>query len=122
LARVACADARRLGVRLIAPERPGCGRSCAAPERTLLSWPADVLEFADALGIDRFAVVGFSAGGPYAAACAHLLPPERLIAAAIVNGVAPHDAGADISGMRLSYRAGFALARRFPALTEWPWG
>src|SRR5262245_36926099 len=47
-------------------ERPGIGLSTRAPGRTLADWPADVAEFADALGIERFAVVGVSGGGPYA--------------------------------------------------------
>ena len=58
------------GVRLIAPDRPGMGLSTYQPGRRLLDWPADVAHLADALGIERFAVMGWSAGGPYAAVCA----------------------------------------------------
>jgi pimeloyl-ACP methyl ester carboxylesterase len=42
--------------------------------RTFADWPSDVAELADALGIDRFGVVGWSAGGPYAAACTARMP------------------------------------------------
>ena len=45
----------------------------------------------DALGIDRFAVLGHSGGGPHALACAALLP-ERVIAAASGAGLAPFSA------------------------------
>src|SRR5438067_1134403 len=56
--------------RWIAIDRPGMGLSAFQPRRMLLDWPEDVVQLADALGLDRFAVVGNSAGGPYAAACA----------------------------------------------------
>ena len=65
---------RALGVRLIAIDRPGCGLSDFLPGRTLLDWPTDLAAVADALGIGRFAVVGFSGGGPYVAASAFALP------------------------------------------------
>jgi pimeloyl-ACP methyl ester carboxylesterase len=71
-------------VRLIIPDRPGIGRSDVSEGRTLSDWPADVAGLADALGIDRFAVVGISAGGVYAASCAALIP-ERLTAVGIAN-------------------------------------
>jgi pimeloyl-ACP methyl ester carboxylesterase len=56
--RAAAGIAARLGVRLIAPERPGCGLSEFQPHRTLRSWPADVSELADHLGLDNFGVLG----------------------------------------------------------------
>lgn len=82
------AVAQAKGVRVIAPDRPGIGLSTYQPGRTLLHWPADVAELADALGLDRFAVLGLSGGAPYAAACAYKLP-QRLTAVALVSGVAP---------------------------------
>ena len=47
-------------------ERPGIGLSDPQPGRTLLDWPPDVAAFADAMRLDRFAVLGTSAGAPYA--------------------------------------------------------
>ena len=76
--------------RWIAIDRPGIGLSDFQPRRTLLDWPDDVVELADGLGLHRFGVVGVSAGGPYAAACAYKIP-ERLTRVAIVSGVAPFD-------------------------------
>ena len=80
--------AHKAGSRLIAVERPGYGRSSFQRGRRILDWPRDIASLADALGIERFAVLGYSGGGPYAAACAHELP-ERLTSATIVSGVAP---------------------------------
>jgi pimeloyl-ACP methyl ester carboxylesterase len=55
-------------------DRPGIGGSDVLPRRTFSDWPSDVIELADVLEIDDFGVVGWSAGGPYAAACAARIP------------------------------------------------
>jgi pimeloyl-ACP methyl ester carboxylesterase len=69
------AELRSAGVRLVAPDRPGVGRSTPQPDRRLLDWADDIHHLADTLGLERFALVGFSNGGPHAAACAHTLGP-----------------------------------------------
>jgi pimeloyl-ACP methyl ester carboxylesterase len=69
-------------VRLVTIDRPGIGMSDVLAERTYSDWPSDVTELADALGVEQFAVVGWSAGGPYAAACAARIP-DRLTRVAI---------------------------------------
>ena len=76
---------RQSGIRMIVPDRPGYGLSDFQDNRTYLQRPDDVRELADRLGIDRFAVLGWSSGGPHAAAVAHGIP-ERLAVAAIVAG------------------------------------
>ena len=83
-------DARAAGVRVISPDRPGIGRSDAKPGRALLDWPADVGALADALRVERFAVLGWSAGGPYAAACGFALP-ERVTSVGLVASAIPGD-------------------------------
>lgn len=80
---------QQLGIRMIAPDRPGYGLSDFQEDRTYLDWPDDVSELADQLGIDRFAVLGYSSGGPYAAVVAHEIP-QRLTVAAIVAGEGPY--------------------------------
>ena len=57
----------------------------------MASAAADVAGIADALGIDRFAVMGHSGGGPHALACAALLP-GRVLAAVSGSGLAPRSA------------------------------
>lgn len=74
-----------LDVRVISADRPGYGRSSPQPGRRREDWPADVAALADQLGVERFAVLGLSSGGPYAVACGALLP-ERVAAAAVVGG------------------------------------
>ena len=75
----------RLGVRLIAYDRPGYGRSDRDKGRTVASAADDVRSIAKHLGIARFAVVGRSGGGPHALACAALLPDLVTRAAAMVS-------------------------------------
>jgi pimeloyl-ACP methyl ester carboxylesterase len=81
----------RLGVQLIAFDRPGYGESDRRGGRQVADAAADVLAIADAFGLERFAVVGRSGGGPHALACAALLP-ERVTRAAVLVGLAPHSA------------------------------
>jgi len=79
------------GLRHIAYARPGYARSDRHAGRTVADCAADVTAIADELGIDQFFTVGVSGGGPHALACAALLG-ERVLAAASIGGVAPHDA------------------------------
>lgn len=80
--------ARRHGLRIIAIDRPGTGGSSHDGRRTLLSWASDVARVADTLGIERFAAVGLSGGGPYVLACAHQLA-ERMAVGVSLGGLGP---------------------------------
>lgn len=80
--------AARRGIRLVSHDRPGYGGSTPQPGRTVASVAGDVARIADALGIDRFAVLGASGGGPHALACAALLG-DRVGAAVSLAGLAP---------------------------------
>jgi len=111
--------AKKLGVRVIATDRPGYGLSDFVLRRAFLDWPADVIALADALGIGRFAVAGVSGGGPYVAACA-LKIPERLTAAGIIAGVSSFDVPDATEGMSRQNRLLFGLARRAPWLARLP--
>jgi pimeloyl-ACP methyl ester carboxylesterase len=77
-----------LGVRYIAISRPGIGGSDPAPGRTVLGFTADVRELIDALDIERLAVVGVSAGGPYALAVARELE-GRVDRVAVCSSLSP---------------------------------
>ncbi len=108
------AQATAIGVRLIAPDRPGYGLSTYRPGRRLADWAGDVDRLADHLGLSRFAVVGISGGGPHAVACARFLP-QRVPAVAIASGIAPLTEPGSEAGMGTD--AVFVrLARRSPAL------
>ena len=79
------------GIRWVGYDRPAYGGSTRLPGRNAASAAADVAAIADALGIERFAVLGSSGGGAPALGCAALLP-DRVIAAASMSGLAPFDA------------------------------
>ena len=81
----------RLGVRLIAFDRPGYGKSDRLEGRRVADAATDVLAIADAYGLDKFAIVGRSGGGPHALACAALLP-DRLTKVAVLVSIAPRGA------------------------------
>ena len=80
---------KQLGIRMIALDRPGYGLSNFQKDRTYLDWADDVSELADQLSINSFAVLGWSSGGPYAAAVANRIP-HRITVASIVSGEAPY--------------------------------
>lgn len=61
--------AQTLEIRVISADRPGIGRSDFYEPRSILDWPGDVAELMSHLGVERFSVVGVSAGAPYALAC-----------------------------------------------------
>jgi pimeloyl-ACP methyl ester carboxylesterase len=105
------AAAERLGVRLMSLDRPGIGRSDPKPGYRLLDWPDDVVEVADHLGIERFAVEGLSGGGPFALACAYKIP-HRLTACGLISLA---------TGPFLQQAGSFALRSEVWMLVHLPW-
>jgi pimeloyl-ACP methyl ester carboxylesterase len=82
-------DALRRGIRLIGYDRPGYGESNRHQGYAIADTAADVRAIAGALGVDRLAVWGMSAGGPHALASAALLP-DLVVAAATLASPAPY--------------------------------
>ncbi|MBL9132923.1 MAG: alpha/beta hydrolase [Verrucomicrobiaceae bacterium] len=80
--------AKKHGLRLICPDRPGIGLSDPQPGRTLADWPQTLTELATHVGADNWHVIAWSGGGPYVLACA-LLMPKRLLSATIICGAPP---------------------------------
>ncbi len=105
------AEAERLGVRLICPDRPGIGGSDACVGYRLLDWPDDVVEVADQLGIERFAVEGFSGGAPFALACYYKIP-HRVLACGLISPA---------TGPFLQQTGSFALRSGIWMLVHVPW-
>lgn len=115
------------GVRLLAPDRPGIGLSSPSGPWRVADWPADAAALADALGIERFALLGWSGGGPYALAGAWSLR-ERIAATVVVAGPAPPGAvpigspsprrGPRTLALTGADRALEVLSRRAPALAR----
>ncbi|WP_040525245.1 alpha/beta fold hydrolase [Gordonia effusa] len=85
-------EARAFGeeneVRIIGIDRPGVGSSTPHRYRSVSDFAPDLLQVADTLGIDKFAVIGLSGGGPYTLAVAHEAP-DRVVVAGVLGGVGP---------------------------------
>ncbi len=107
-------EARRLGLRLISPDRWGYGLT-EAPSGTpgLGAYAADIADLACALQLSRFGVVGISGGGPYAVALAAQMP-DRIDALALVAPVAPVSKAEERDGVSLFHRFAFRGLPRVP--------
>lgn len=103
-ARILDEACKSFGLRVIAPDRPGLGRSDFAGRRTLREWPPVVAGLADHLGLDHFRVLGVSGGGPYALSCAAWLP-DRAERVSVVCGAPPLAEFGDRSDMLWTYRS-----------------
>ncbi len=101
--------AEELDVRLIGIDRPGVGASTSHRYESLADFPADLATVADRLGVERFALIGLSGGGPYALACAHAMP-DRVAAVAVLGGVAPTQGEDAPEGGLVGFAAHFGSA------------
>ena len=111
--------AQTLGLLVIAPDRPGIGRSEYRPLSCVSDWVDDARLVLDGLGIDVATILGVSAGGPFAAACAALMP-DRVSALLVVSTVG--QITWVTTGMTASGRAWTAIAARAPAVSAWLMG
>jgi len=87
-ARVIAVAADRAGVAVVSIDRPGVG---SAPTRSAMSvadWAQTALLEMTRLGHDHFSVAGWSAGGPYALACA-AADPGRVDRVATIASMHP---------------------------------
>ncbi len=100
------AAAASRGIRVFSYARPSYGGSDPLPGRDVASAAADAVAVADALGIERFAAMGASGGGPHALAAAALFP-RRIVGVVTLAGIAPFS-----RAVRLVRRHG--LSRRHP--------
>lgn len=108
---------KSLGARIIAVDRPGVGLSSPQPGRTALGFANDVLQVARHLQLSSFGVLGVSGGAPYALACAHALPEEKLKAISILAGMGPIDIGT--KGMHFGNWLTFKTLIYCPAIVRW---
>ena len=115
---LAAAAAARLGIRLIAVDRPGYGRSDDLPGRHLSDWPADVAALADALGLKDFGILGVSGGAPFALACAYALN-ERVELLSLVCPLGPLGDPALSFQLPRPLRGALAGSQRFPGFSRW---
>ncbi|MFB9236096.1 alpha/beta fold hydrolase [Plantactinospora siamensis] len=109
-------DAALSGIRLLTIDRPGYGRSTPVRRPTLLGVADAVDALTTSLGIERFGVVGFSGGAPYALACGARLP-HRLTGVVAAGCTGPYRELGTLRGRErlqaLALRGVPGLGRRF---------
>jgi len=115
-ARLFTHAARELGLRVVAPDRPGVGGTDPRRLRRLADWAEDAALVLDALRADSAALLGISAGGPFAAACAARIP-GRVRSLTLVSPLGPP--GWPTRGMAPGQRLSLEVARHAPALGGW---
>ncbi|MBN2702463.1 MAG: alpha/beta hydrolase [Methylothermaceae bacterium] len=112
-AALVASTAKRLKLHLFAVDRPGYGQSDPLPPTRIADWPKDLARVADHLGIDRFAVLGVSGGGPYALACGQHLR-SRIDRIGLVCPLGPVAQISLRQGMSPAARWAFFLASKAP--------
>ncbi|MFM8332503.1 MAG: alpha/beta fold hydrolase, partial [Candidatus Methylumidiphilus sp.] len=103
------AAARRQRVRVIAADRPGYGLSAWQADRAMTDWPDDISQLLAHLGIERFAVLGVSGGGPYGLSLLAKLA-DRVVAASFVCPLGPVYQPELVQAMHWPARLGFVSA------------
>ncbi len=99
----------RLGIRLIGVDRPGYGMSTRKQDRSFMDVVDDVMLLSKALDLEQFSVLGFSAGGPYALACAYRFP-QIVRRCAVVAPLPPLDHAQGFKAIHPIYGRLFQLA------------
>lgn len=107
--------ARQAGLRIIAPNRPGVGRSEFVRRQSPLEAVPDIEELAGALQLDEFSVIGISGGTPYALAVLYRLG-DRVRTATVISGMGPATLPGALRGMDRRRRMILAIGSRHPGL------
>lgn len=105
--------ARKYGFQIIGVDRPGYGLSSFAPRTRLRDFTADVNCLMDHLGIEKFALLAWSGGGPFGLTYVAVFP-ERVSKAVVVGSPAlPFDVATAHNGSLLRF------AMKVPMLAMW---
>lgn len=115
-ARLFAPAAGELGLRIVAPDRPGTGRTDPRRLGRLVDWVQDAALVLDALAGGPAALLGVSGGGPFAAACAAAIP-GRVRSLTLVSSLGLP--GWSTRGMAPGERLSLEIARRAPAFGGW---
>jgi len=108
--------AAELGLRVLAPDRPGAGGSDLRRLSQVADWVEDATLVLDAFRVDSAALLGISGGGPFAAACAAQIP-GRVRSLTLVSALGAPEW--PTRGMAPGERLSLALARHAPAFSGW---
>src|SRR5215470_2020097 len=115
-ARLFTQAARELGLCIMAPDRPGVGGTDPRRLGRLADWVEDAALVLDGVRAGPAALLGISAGGPFAAACAARIPGRvRSLTLVCPLGLP----GWPTRGMAPGERLSLAVARHAPAFGGW---
>ena len=106
-------EAGRTGLRIIAPNRPGVGRSEFIARKTALESVSDVEDVASALELDEFSLIGISGGTPYALAALSRLA-HRVKTVTVISGMGPMRLRGALRGMDRRRRIALEVGSRLP--------
>lgn len=102
---------------IIAPERPGYGRSTSSQHLSLRQWADLIKGLADHLGLERFSVIGLSGGGPHA--CATMAcQPDRVVKGCLLVPMGPLHAKLGVMRMNPVQRLMAEATPLYPMLTQ----
>ena len=107
----------KAGIRIIGVDRPGMGLSTFQEDRKILDFVDDIVVLADSLDIEKFLVMGVSAGTPYTLACIYKVP-HRVISCGLISAVAPVFTFG-IESMSKKSRMFILLAQKVPWLVKY---
>ena len=110
-------QAAREGLRIIAPNRPGVGRSEFVARRSALDAVDDVEDLAAELDLDDFSLIGISGGTPYALASLYRLK-GRIRTVTILSGMGPMQLPGALHGMDQRRRLFLGAGSRYPQLAR----
>lgn len=106
--------AATLGLRILAPDRPGYGRTPFV-RYDVRGYPEHIMSLLDVLEVGEIGIIGVSGGGRYACACGARLG-SRVTRTALIASTAP----SDLEGARVTWSKGdrqlYGLAVRAPWL------
>ena len=109
---------KRLGVRLIGVDRPGYGLSARSAGRDILDGAVDMSALFGAMELEQCALLGYSAGAPYALGFAHRYP-QRVSRVAVVASLPPLDQAQSYAVIHPVFGRLLQLARGNPWLMRW---
>ena len=110
-------EAGRIGIRIIAPNRPGVGRSEFIERKSALEAVADVEDVARSLQLDEFSLIGISGGTPYALAALSRMR-DRVKTVTVISGMGPMRLPGALRGMDRRRRIALLVGSRFPAVAR----
>ncbi len=113
--RLVDSAAADLGIRIIAPDRPGFGLSDPKRGRRVLDWVTDHDQLMAHLGPEHYRMIAVSGGSPYATAIAWSRP-EQVTCLGLLSVISPLNAAGVLDGTNRAVRLTFKLALQAPLL------